>query len=101
MITTDGNRSDLTKVAESVAINIHGIVTVRIFLAKSGSKQVVMGHRRQTYARKCERNQDDDSCEISISAVDGSEQVMFVATFPVDKRDKFASSSGNLYAELK
>jgi len=36
-----------------------------------------------------------------ISAIDGSEQVTFVATFLGDKRDTFASNSGNIFAELK
>jgi len=99
MITADGNRSDLSKVAESVPVNVHGIVIpVRIFFARSGSEQVILGRPWETYARKCKRNVDNGSCEITISAVDGSEQVMFVATFPADKRDRFASSSGNLYA---
>jgi len=99
MITADGNRSDLSKVAESVPVNIHGIVIpVPSLLARSTSEQVILGRPWETYARKCERNLDDGSCGITISAVDGSEQVTFVATFPGDKRDKFASSSGNLYA---
>jgi hypothetical protein len=99
MITADGNRSDLSKVAESVPVNVHDIVIpVLIYLARSGSEQVILGRPWETYARKCERNLDDGSCEITISGVDGSEQVTFVATFPGDKRDRFASSSGNLYA---
>jgi len=99
MITADGNRSDLSKVAESVPVNVHRIVIpVPICLARSGSEQVILGRPWATYTRKCERNLDDGSCEIIISAVDGSKEVMFVATFPGDKRDRFASSSGNLYA---
>ena len=99
MITADGNRSDLSKVAESVPVNVHGIVIpVPILWGRSRSEQVILGRPWETYARKCERNLDDGSCEITISAVDGSEQVTLVATFPGDKRDRFASSSGNLYA---
>ena len=80
-------------------VSVHGIVIpVPIFLARSGSEQVILGRPWETYARKCERNLDDGSCEITISAVDGSEQVTFVTTFPGDNRDRFASSSGNLYA---
>jgi len=98
MITANGNRSDSSKVAESVPITVHGIVIPRpIFSAKSGSKQIIVGRPWETYARKCEGNLDDGSCEITISAVDGSEQVTFMATFLGDKRDRFASSSGNLY----
>jgi hypothetical protein len=82
-----------------VTVNVHGIVIpVPIFLARSGSKQDILGRPWQTYTQKCERNMDNGSLEITISAVDGSEQVTFVATFPGDKRDRFASSSGNLYA---
>jgi len=44
MITADGNQLDLTKVAESVPVNVHGIVIpVSIFLAKSKSEQVILG----------------------------------------------------------
>jgi hypothetical protein len=97
MITTNGNRSDLSKVAESVPVNVHGIVIpVPIFLARSGSQQVILGRPWETYTRKCERNLDDGSCKITISAVDGSEQVTFVVIFPGDKRDRLASSLGNL-----
>jgi hypothetical protein len=99
MITADGNRSDLSKVAESVPVNVHGIgIPVPMFLARSASEQGILGRTWVTYPRKCERNLDDGSCEITISAVDGSEQVTFVATFPGDKTERFASSSGNLYA---
>jgi hypothetical protein len=99
MITADGNRFDLSTVAESVPGNILGIVIpVPIFIARSGSEQVILDHSWETFARKSERNLDDGSCEIIISAVDGSEQVTFVTTFPGEKRDRFASSSGNLYA---
>jgi len=99
MITAYGNRSDLSKVAEAVPVNVHGIVIrVPIFLARSGSEQDILGRPWETYTRKCERNLDDGSCEITMSAVDGSEKVMFVATFPGDKRDRFPSSLGNLYA---
>jgi len=97
MITADGHQSDLSKVAESMPVNFHDIVIpVPIFLARSRSEQVFMGRPWETYARKCERNQHDGSCEITISAIDVSEQVTFVPTFPGDKRDRFASNSGNL-----
>jgi len=99
MITADCNRSDLSKVAEPVPINVHGIVIpVPIVFARSGSEQGILGHPWETYARKCERNLDDGSCEITISAVDGSGQVTFVAPFPGDKGDRFASSAGTLYS---
>jgi hypothetical protein len=99
MITADGNRFDLSKVAESVPVNVHGIVIpVPIFLARSGFEKVIMGRPWETYAPKCERNLDDGSCEITISAVDGSERVTFVATFLEDKLDRFARSLGNLYS---
>ena len=98
VIPANGNQSDLSKVAESVPVNVHGIVIpVPIFLAKSGCEQVILGRPWETYTRKCERNLDNSSCEITISAVDGSEQVTFVATIPGDKRDRVASSSGNIY----
>jgi hypothetical protein len=98
MITADGNQSDLLKVVEFVTINVHGIVIpIPIFFTISGSEHVILGRRWERYARKCERNLADGSVKITISAVDGSEQVMFVATFPEDKRDRFTSSSGNLY----
>jgi len=102
MITADGNRFDLSKVAESVPVNVHGIVIpVPICLARYGSEQVIVGCPWELYARKSERNLDDGSCKITISAVDGSEQVTFVTTFLGDKRDRLGSSSGNLYAKLK
>jgi len=72
-----------------------------MFLAQSGSEQGIMGYPCITYARKCERNLDDGSWEITIEAVDGLEQLMFVATCPGDKRDRFARTSGNLYVLLK
>jgi len=46
----------------------------------------------------CVRNLDNGSCEITIAAIDGSEQVTFVATFSGDKKDTFASSLGKLYS---
>jgi len=101
MITAYGNRSHLAKVAESMPVNVHGVVIpVPIFLAKYGSEQVVLGRPRETYDRKCDRNLDDGNCEITISAVDGSDQVTFVPTVPEDERDIFVHSSGNLYAYL-
>jgi len=100
MINPDDNWCDLTMVAESVPIYAHVIIlSVSNFLAKSESKQVFLGSRLQTYAAMCERNLDDGSCEITISAVNGSQQVMSVTTFPGDKRDRFGSRSGNLSAE--
>jgi len=99
MITAGGNRFDLSKVAESLPVNVPGIVIpVPIILAKSGSEQVIFGRPLETYPQKCQRNMEDGSCEITDSAVDGSDQVTFVATFPGDKMDRFASSSENLYA---
>jgi hypothetical protein len=102
MITADGNRSDLEKVAESVPVNVHGIIIpVPIVLAKSGSEQGILGGPREPQNRKCERNLDDSICEIAIPAFNESQQVTFVTTFPHAKRDRFASSSGNIYAQLK
>lgn len=50
MITADDNWSDLTKVAESVPLNVHGIVIpVTICVAKSGSEQVIMGRHGESY----------------------------------------------------
>jgi len=87
MITADGNRSDLSKVAESVPVNAHGIViSVCIVLAKSASEQVILGCPCEPDARECERKLDDGSCEIIILAVDESEQVTFVATIQGEKR---------------
>jgi len=79
ILTANGNWSELTKVAESVPINVDSIVIpVPIFSATSASHHT--------------------SCEITTSPVDGLEKVTFVATFQGDKRDRFASSLGNLYA---
>ena len=102
MITADGNRLDLSKVAESVPVDVHGIVIpVPIFLATSGSEQVIVRRPWESYARKCEKNLDEGSCEITISAIDWSEQVTFVASSPGDNRDRVTCSSGNIYASLK
>jgi len=99
MITADCNRSDLMKVAQSVPVNFHCIVvSLHIILAKSGSEQVILGRRWETYARECEKDLDDGSCEITIAAIDGSELVTFVTTIPAARRDTFPSSSGNLDA---
>lgn len=96
MITADWNLSDLWKVVESMPVNVYGIVIcVPIMLARSGSEQVIFGRPWELYARMCERNLDNGSCKITIAAVNGSEQVTFVATFPGDKRDRFVSSLGN------
>ena len=79
-------------------VNVHGIVIpLPMFEAKSRSKMVILGHPSGSYAQKCKRNLDDGSCAMAISAANGSEQVMFVTTFPENKRDIFASSSANLY----
>jgi hypothetical protein len=43
MIMADGNRSDLLKVAESVPVDVHGIViSVTIFLSRFTSEQVIL-----------------------------------------------------------
>ena len=97
MITADGNRSDLTKVAESVPIEVHRVtLSVPVFLTPTGSEQVILGRPWEAQARKCERNLDDGSCEITITAADVTEQATFVATYPGDKRDRFATSGNAL-----
>lgn len=102
MITADVNRSDLSKMAESMLVNIHGdVTTMPIFFAKSGSELVILGHPLETYARKCERNLHDGGCEIAFSGVDGSHPVAFVANFLQDRRDRSASSLGNIYSTIK
>jgi len=74
MITPDGNLSDLTKAADYIAVNVHGIIiAMPIFLAQCRSEQVILGCRLETYAPKSEKNPDDGSYEIAISAGDGSE----------------------------
>jgi hypothetical protein len=95
MITANGNRSDLTKVAESMPLNIdHIVIPVTIFFAPSGSKQVILGCDRAPYAGKCDRNLVNGSCEITILAMNGSEQVTFITTFLENITDRFASCSG-------
>jgi len=80
------------KVAESMPVNVHGtVISVHIFLAKSISEQVILGRPWETDAPKSERNLDNGSCKITFSAVDGSEQVMVIATFPGKMMDRFAS----------
>ena len=96
MITADGNQFDLTQVAESVHINLHGIViSITIILEKSGSKQVRLGHPWDTHRRNCERNLENGSPEITIPVVDESEQVVFNTTVPGHMRDRVTSSSEN------
>ena len=98
-ITANRHPSDLTNVAESVPVNDYGIIIPRpISLAKSGSEQYILGRPWKTYTQKRERNLDNGSCKITISAIDSSEQVSFIATFPGDWKDRFASSSGIIYA---
>jgi hypothetical protein len=66
IITVDGNRSDLSIVAESVRSSVHRIViAMPIFLARSRSEQVILGCHWETYTRKCERNLDNVSCDIT------------------------------------
>lgn len=85
MFTTDDNQPDLTKGAGSILNNIRCIVIpVSIFLAKSGSAQVIFRHPWETYARKCECMLHEGSCRIIIPNIDGSEQAMFVATYRLD-----------------
>jgi len=44
MITAEGTLSDLTKVAESMPINVYGsVIPVLIVLAKFRSEQVIVG----------------------------------------------------------
>ena len=93
MITAGGNHSDLTKVAESVPIEVHGVtLSVPVFLAPTGSGQVILSRPWEVHASKCERDLDDGSCGITITAVNGTKQVTFVATYPGDRRDRFATS---------
>ena len=93
MVMADGNRSDLNKVTESVPIEVHGVtLSVPVFLAHTRSEQVILGRPWEAHAHKCERNLDDGSCEITITAANGTKQVTFVATYSGDKRDRFATS---------
>jgi len=62
---------------------------------------LILDHLWETYDWTLERNLDDRCCQVTISAIDGSEQVTFVATFLSNKRDRFTRSLGNLYASLK
>jgi hypothetical protein len=99
MITDDGNPSDLSNVGESLPFKVHIIVIpMPILSARSGSEHVILDCCCETYARKWERNFDDGRCMFTLSAGDGSEQVTFVTTFPGDNRDRFTSSSRDLYA---
>jgi len=99
LITANGNGSDLPKVAESVPVHVDGIVIpVPVFLAISGSEEVILGRHWETYTRKCERNLNAGSCEISIPAVDESVQVTFVAIFQRESGNRLVSSLGKLYA---
>jgi hypothetical protein len=82
MIAADGNLPDSSKVAECVTVKVHDMVmSVAILLRRFKSEQVFLSRPWDTYARKCERNLDNGSCKITIPAVDGSEEVMFVALF--------------------
>ena len=100
-VTGGGNHSDLTKVAESVPIEVHGVtLSVPVFLAPTGSRQVILSRPWEAHARKCVRDLDDGSCGITISAADGTEQVTFVATYPGDRRDHF-TTSGNAPTQSK
>jgi hypothetical protein len=101
MIINNCNQSDLTKFAESVpASHDCVVIPVLFFFVKSGTEQVIIGHSRKTYTWKCKRNQHNGSCEITLSPVNMSEQVMFVCSIPGERRDTSASRSGNLYALL-
>jgi hypothetical protein len=49
MMTTVGNWSDESKVAESVPVRAHVItILAHSFVAKSGSEQVILGRPRET-----------------------------------------------------
>jgi len=56
---------------------------------------VILVRPWKTQTSMSEINLDGGSCQMTIFAVNGSQLVTFVATFPGDKRDRFASSSGN------
>jgi hypothetical protein len=72
MITADGNQVNLRNVADSLFVDVDGIVIlVPIISAKSLSKQVIRGHPCEIYDRRCARNLDDGRCKITISAIDG------------------------------
>ena len=93
MVTAGGSHSDLTKVAESIPIEVHGVtLSVPVFLAPTGSGQVILSCPWEAHARKCERDLDDGSCGISNTAADSTEQVTFVASYPGDRRNRFATS---------
>jgi len=63
----------MMKVAESMHVNIHGIVgPIPIFLTKLGYEQNILGLLRETQFRKSERNLDNACCEITVSAIDES-----------------------------
>jgi hypothetical protein len=76
MITAGGNQSELSKMAYSMPVKVHAIViAVHILLARSGSEQLNLGRPWETYSWLCKRNLGDGSCEMTILAGDGSEQV--------------------------
>jgi len=102
MITVDGNRSDLTNMVECVPDNVDSIVIlIQMSEAQSCSEYVMLGHPCDTYAQKNGRNLVNRNRHITISAINASEQVTFVTMDLGDKRDRFHSSSGNLFTYLK
>jgi len=54
MITADGNQCDITKVAESMAVNIYYIIPVSILSAKSASVQVTLNRALESSTWKYE-----------------------------------------------
>lgn len=98
MITANGNWSNLTKVVESMPVNIHGfIIPVAILFMKYSSQQSNFGRPWEAYSYKCDRNQTTSSCEIYIPAINWSEALTFLATFLGDNRNRLTSSSEIIY----
>jgi hypothetical protein len=88
IITANVNWSDLMQVADSVPVNIQRIVILMLFfLAKSRSELLIFSSPWETNTSECVMNLVDGSCEITISVIDGLEQLMLVATFPEYKKD--------------
>jgi len=84
------------QVAESVVVKFLGmVIPMPIVLAKSRFEQDIMDQCWELSAGTSEGNLDDLSCELTILAIDGSKQVLFVATLQGHKRNRFMGSARN------
>jgi len=84
-MTANDNWSDLAEISEPITVYMDGMVS------PSWSEWYIFSRYRESHSPMCERTLHNTSYEITMCSIDGSEQVTFITTFPLDKWDRFTT----------